>query len=166
MGVYVPGSSVSFVITRVTTRSCCSTISCLTQMTGPSSVTSVNTPRLKKSSWSPIWPSNTQVRVAEHAFMFMPCEEYCTKPADNMLSWMCPLQERSLSLAICVTSRPSTGRIYGCTCSVATLRHLRSGPWLTPRNRSGSDAGLFSPCSSSRSSNNNMTTPKACRTLL
>lgn len=72
----------NFAITLVTTRSCCSTISCPTQMTGLSNVTTVNTPHLKKTSWSPIWPSNTQVSVEEgpppclsmlSMFMFLSC---------------------------------------------------------------------------------------------
>lgn len=58
---YAPGSSVNSANILVKTKSCCSTISCPILTTVLSNVTFVNTLRLKKSSWSPIWPSNTQV---------------------------------------------------------------------------------------------------------
>lgn len=156
------------VITLVITRSCCSTISCPTQMTGPSNVTSVNTPHLKKTSWSPIWPSNTQVSVEEGP---PPCLSKlsmysCFCHVCTPFSTMCPLQGRNRSPAICATSPLSTGRIYDYTCSVATLRHLSSGLFPTLKNLQGNDAGLSSPCSRLRSSNNNMIVLQGCQVLL
>lgn len=67
------GSSVSFVTTLVTTRSYCSTINCPTPTTGPSSVTTANTPPLKRSSWSHILPSNTQVSKVELFYSVLSC---------------------------------------------------------------------------------------------
>lgn len=155
--VLVLGSSVNFAITLATTRSCCSTISCPTLTTGPSSVTTVNTPLLKRSSSSPIWPSNTQVSVAERlsqSNLFVTVYNVHlmnVKHYKNAESWMCVLQERSLSPAKCVTSRPSTGRTCVYMCSVATLRRLRIGPYLTLKSLWGGDADPSLLCSRSRS---------------
>lgn len=96
----------NFAITLVTTRSCCSTISCPTQTTGPSSVTSVNTPLLKRSFWSHIWPSNTQVGVTERLpscyifFVFMSCMQYCTIPINTRL-YVSSTGEKPFSCSMC-----------------------------------------------------------------
>lgn len=46
-------------------------------MTVLSNVTFVNTLRLKKSSWSPIWPSNTQVSVCVKALQHTYLPDLC-----------------------------------------------------------------------------------------
>lgn len=62
---HTPGSSVNSVNTLVRTKSCCSTISCPTPTTVLSNVIFVNILHQKKNSWSPTWPSSTQVSLGE-----------------------------------------------------------------------------------------------------
>lgn len=140
--LHAPGSSVSFATTPVTTRSYSSTISCPTPTTGPSSVTTVNTPPLKKSFWSPTWPSNTQVSAFEYLFSV----HFLNEKELTMLRYK-SLQARSLSPAKCVTSWRSIGRTCVFTFSVVTLRRLKTGLWLTLRSRWRDDAGHSSRCS-------------------
>lgn len=148
----MPGSSVNSVNTLVRTKSCCSTISCRTPTTVLSNVIFVNILHQKKNSWSPTWPSSTQVSLGES-----PPSYVLIWPVDSCPGCLCCLQGRSRSPALCVTLWPSTGRIYASTCSVVTLRPLRSGLWPTPRSLPDGGADLSSPCSRLRSSNNNMT---------
>lgn len=158
---HATGSSVNSVNTLVRTKSCCSTISCPTPTTVLSNVIFVNILHQKKNSWSPTWPSNTQVSLGEG-----PPSYVLTWPVDSCPGCLCCLQGRSRSPALCVILWPSTGRIYASTCSAVTLRPLRSGLWPTPRSLPEGGADLSSPCSRLRSSNNNMTAVQGCHAPL
>lgn len=95
---YAPGSSVNSANTLVKTKSCCSTISCPILTTVLSNVTFANTLRQKKSSWYPIWPSNTQVSACESppAYIFIWSVYLCP-------CCLCFPQGRNRSPALCVT---------------------------------------------------------------